>query len=331
MENGIVIYGIIEMNASLEAEIENVNRPGIPTVSPIKVKDIAAVISHKPAVTYNTLSTEQVMKDLAVHQAVLEKVMEKFTVIPVKFGTMLESEDEVITLLEKGYMLLHNLLQERAGKIELDIVAWWETQEILPVISRQNKQVREKQQEIAQKGDTVSQQDKVVLGQYIEQALQVEKERCQHLILQALQQEAEDVCTHSLADDQMVFNAAFLLARDHEAAFYQAIDALDESLQGRLYFRIVGPLPTYSFSTIQIHKIDPDRVKTAREILGLPTKITTKTVHAAYHKRAKEIHPDKQGAREDSKEFQRIHEAYLTLKSFTENGAIFPELYQYRQ
>lgn len=331
MQNGISIYGVIKTGGSLASREIDVGSTEAPAVFTIGFKDLAAVVSSNPLTSYDALSREKAIKDLAVHQLVLEKVMERFTVVPVKFGTMLESEDEVITFLEKAYTLLSDLLDKREGKIELDIAAWWELPEILPVIAQQNSRVREKQQEIAQKGDTVSLEDKMVLGQYIEQALNARKDSYQQVILQTLKQEAEDVCLHEPADDQMICNVAFLLEKKNEASFRHTIDALDQDLQSHVHFRVVGPLPTYSFSTIQIKRIDPDSVEAAKKTLGLPAEITAKAVHDAYHKLAKEFHPDRRGGEEDSEEFQRIHSAYITLRDFVDNGLIHPELYQYAQ
>ena len=331
MQNGISIYGVIKTGGSLASRKIDVGSTETPAVFTIGFKDLAAVVSSNPLTSYDALSREKAIKDLAVHQLVLERVMERFTVVPVKFGTMLESEDEVITFLEKAYTLLSDLLDKREGKIELDIAAWWELPEILPVIAQQNSRVREKQQEIAQKGDTVSLEDKMVLGQYIEQALNARKDSYQQVILQTLKQEAEDVCLHEPADDQMICNVAFLLEKKNEASFRHTIDVLDQDLQSHVHFRVVGPLPTYSFSTIQIKRIDPDSVEAAKKTLGLPAEITAKAVHDAYHKLAKEFHPDRRGGEEDSEEFQRIHSAYITLRDFVDNGLIHPELYQYAQ
>ncbi|HEY4385990.1 MAG TPA: GvpL/GvpF family gas vesicle protein [Ktedonobacteraceae bacterium] len=330
MKDGLLIYGIIRADSLLESEKMDIGSPAAPAVFTVRFKDLAAVVSTHPLVAYDTLPKEQVMKGLAVHQLVIEKVMERFTVVPVKFGTMVESKDEIVKFLEKGYALLSDMLEKRKGQIELDIVAWWELPEILPILSRQNSQIQEKQQEIAQKGDRASEEDKILLGQYIQQALSTEKVGYQQLISQMLQQEAEDVCMHNQLDDQIIFNAAFLLEKQNEASFHRAIDTLDQDLQGRLHFRVVGPLPTYSFSTIQVKRIDPESVEAAKKTLALPAEFTDKDVQDAYHKLAREYHPDTSSG-EDTQEFQRVHSAHTTLRDFMEHGSIYPEVYQYTQ
>jgi hypothetical protein len=330
MKNGIYIYGIIKTSGPQELGEIGAGNKAIPDVMTIRFKDITAVVSHSPLITYDALTKEEVVKELAIHQFVLEKVMARFTVVPIKFGTMVETEDEVIEFLENGYDLLSNQLDKMEGKIELDIVAWWELPKILAAISRDNSQIQEKQQQLAQQGEHASIEDKVLLGQYIEQALKAEKARHHQLILQTLEQGAEDVHLHDLAIDEMILNAAFLLAKKNEEIFHASVHSLDQKLESKVNFRVVGPLPPYSFSTILLKRVDQESLEEAKKTLGLTGEITDKTIRDAYHQLIKEYHPDVKNG-EDAREFQLVLTAYRTLKDFIENGLIYPEVYQWAQ
>ncbi|GER86455.1 hypothetical protein KDW_06170 [Dictyobacter vulcani] len=328
MTNGIYIYGVIKLSNSQEPQNFGIDNPAIPRVFTVGFQDIAAVVSPRPLMRYDSLEQEQVVQDLAIHNFVIEKAMERFTIVPIKFGSMVEAEAEVTEFLTKGYTLLHEILKRMEGHRELDVVARWELSKVLPIISRENSQIREKQQEIAAKAGNASMEDKIILGQYIERALTAEKTRYHQAILQALQPVAEEVGVHDIAGDEMIFNAAFLLATPAVDAFYHALDALDQSLESSVNFRVVGPLPPYSFATIEVKRFDRASIDEAREILHLPVDITAKTVRDAYHQLAKEHHPDT-NSEEDSREFQRINTAYTTLQDFTENGLIYPQVYQW--
>lgn len=329
MKNGIYIYGIIKTSGSQEFGEIGIGNNAASNVLTVGFKDLAAVVSKSPLVVYDSQDKEKVIKDLVTHQFVIEKVMESFTIVPVKFGTMVETEDEVIKFLEKGYVLLSNELGKSEGKIELDVVAWLDLPKTIAAISRNNSQIQEKQQKLALKGANVSIEDKVMLGQYIEQALKAEKASYHQLILQTLKQGVEDVCLHDLANDEMIFNAAFLLEKKNKEFFDTVVDTLDQKLENNVNFRVVGPLPLYSFSTIVFKTIDPEQIEEAKKTMGLTGEITDKAIRDAYHQLAKEYHPDKNSG-EDSIEFQLIHAAYRTLKNFIENGLIQVELYQWK-
>lgn len=329
MTNGIYIYGIIKNSTPQEPRGFSINNAAVPQVFTISFQDLAAVVSINPFTRYESLEQEKAVKDLAIHNYVVEKAMERFIILPVKFGTMVETKDEVMAVLDKGQNLFRDMLSRMEGHIELDVVARWELPNVLAAISRENDQVRAKQQEMTEKGGNVSIEDKIILGQYVGQAMQTKKVEYQQAILHALQQEVEDVCQHDLASDEMIFNAAFLLDKQREDVFYRAIDVLDQKLESRIHFRIVGPLPPYSFSTIEVRRLDLASIEEAKKALRLPAEITDKSVRNAYHQLAKEYHPDKSSAVE-SEEFQRINAAYTTLQDFVEKGLIYPKVYQWQ-
>jgi hypothetical protein len=327
MNNGIYIYGFIRTSEPQEFGAIGIGDTAS-TVRTLGYKDIAAVVSDSPFVVYNSLKKEKTVKDLVTHQFVLEKVMERFTVVPVKFGMMVETEAEAIAFMEKGYTLLSSELSKIEGKIEMDVVASWDLSKILATISRHNLQVQEKQKELAMKGAKASVEDKIALGKVIEQAVQAEKSKYQQVILQTLKEGAEDVRLHNVANDEMIFNAGFLLARKDKQLFTEALNTLDRDMENMVNFRLIGPLPLYSFSTILLEKIDPRKFEEARKLFGLDGEITDKKVRDTYHQLVRKCHPDK-GGKADSLDFHLVHAGYKTLKDFTAKGLVHVGVYQW--
>ncbi|MGB8343866.1 MAG: GvpL/GvpF family gas vesicle protein [Ktedonobacteraceae bacterium] len=327
MSNGFYIYGLVRSSEPQEFGDIGIGNPASPVLT-VGFQDIWAVVSDSPFVVYDSLAKEKTIKDLVTHQFVIEKVMEHFTIVPVKFGTMVENADEVIAFLEKGYPLLSNELSRMEQKIEMDVVARWDMSKILAALPRHHLPVQEKQQEIALKGDRASVEDKIALGKVIEQALQTEKARYQQLILRALKAGAADARLHNLASDEMIFNAGFLVEKKDEHSFTGAIDALDRDLEDAVNFRVVGPLPAYSFATILLERIDPRKLAAAKKLFGLNGEITAQAVRDTYHQLAQQCHPDKRGAA-DALDFHLVHSAYRTLKDFTEKGLLHVGMYQW--
>lgn len=325
MESSIYIYGLIQTRTPQNFGELGIDNQTYFDVFTLGHKDIAAVVSKRPPIPYDAMKKEDIIKNLVFHQYVIEQVMKRFTVLPVKFGTQIETEDAIREFLEDGYTLISNEISKAEGKIELDVVAWWELPKILPSLSFYNDQIREMQQKIATKGAQVDVKDKITLGHAVEQALQREKARYQQFLLRLLKQEAIDVCMHDLANDEMVFNAAFLLEKDNEERFYATVQKGDQLLKSLLNFRVVGPLPPYSFSTILFKRLDPAKIEEAKKVLGLTGEITAQTLHETYYQRAKHYHPDtKEG--ETTMEFQRLRDAHEMLKNFIDHGWIFTEV-----
>jgi hypothetical protein len=329
MKNGIYIYGIIKMSEPQEfGEIGIGSEPS--HVHTIGYKDIAAVVSKSPLTAYTSEAKEKVIKDLITHQFVIEKVMSNFTIVPVKFGTQVETTDDAVSFLEKGYDLLNDELCKTKQKIELDVVASWDVQKVLTSVYHQDPQIQKQQQDLAQQGTVARIEDKIKLGKLIEQTLQSEKARYSDLILQTLQAGAVDVCLHELAGDEMIFNAAFLLEKRHEEQFTTIVNNLNQQLKNAVNFRIIGPLPVYSFSTILLEKLDTQKLEEAKKVLALHEEITDKTVRDAYHQLAQEYHPDTR-RNKDATQFPHINAAYRTLKNFVANGLMRIEVYRWEK
>lgn len=297
-------------------------------VTTVWLNNLAAVVSDSPWKVYKSVAKEETVKDLVTHQFVIEKVMEKFNVIPVKFGTMLESEAEVKIFLDKGFFFLRNTLRQMEGKIELDVVASWKLPQAAVSLYRRSSLIKRKQAEIAAKDDKATLEDKVALGKLVERALNSKKARLRKLIAETLRRETVDVCLHDLADENMIFNAAFLVEKQNEEFFNKALNLLDQKLEDTLNFRLVGPLPPYSFATVLIETIDPREVEEAKKTLGLNGDITTKTVSEAYRRLAQEFHPDKLEGR-DPLHFNLINASYRVLKNFAEKGLIHTDIYRF--
>ena len=330
MKRGISLYGVIKASELKEPEKIGIGNNAVPDVMTIRFMDIAAVASWNPLVAHDSETREKIVKGLAIHQFIVEKVMAQCTILPIKFGTMLETEEDVMVFLTNGYTLLRSELDRIEGKMELDVVANWQLSKAIQELSRHNSQIQEQQQNLARQGNKVSVEDKIKLGRSIERALNAEKAEYHQTMLQALKPGMEDVCLHDLVNDEMIFNAAFLLEKRNEEYFYTNIDTLDRTLEGNVNFRVVGPLPPYSFSTVLLKRIDPASIEEAKRTLGVTGELTDEVIRDAYHQLAKAYHPDKQGGA-NSQEFQLVHDAYNTLKDFLEHGLIYPAFYQWRQ
>jgi len=327
MKNGIYIYGVIKTS-----DPQEFGRIGIgdknSQVLTIGFKDLAAVVSKSPFMVYDSLAKEKTVKDLVTHQFVIEKVMADFTIIPVKFGTMVETEDEVIKLMRKGYFLLRNALRKMDGKIELDVVASWKLPKILAMIYAEDRRVQKKQQEITLKGDKVTVEEKIALGKLIEQTLNIRKVRESRFILQTLKKNAVEICLHDLTGDEMIFNAAFLIKTANKEKFNKVLDRLDQRFEDTLNFRLVGPLPPYSFSTILFKRISKLEVEKAKKTLGLNGEITDKLLSHTYRQLAQVHHPDK-NVSQGQLEFDLINSAYKILKDFTKKGFFDVNIYHW--
>jgi len=316
---GKYLYGVIK-----KADNQNLSLSGLTTVG---YQSLAAVVEEKEVKDYHKLAKEETVGELIAHQQIIEKIMEQSSILPVKFGTILKDEETVKSVLEKGYFFLRNTLRDIEDKIELDLVCFWNEAKAAQITYQKSKKVRNLQEKITKKVKITS-EDKIALGKLVADYLSEKREKLRDQILKRLKKEAVGTCSHTLADVNMLLNQAFLLERTNEEAFNHTLNQLDSKFADLLNFRLVGPLPPYSFATLLIASLNEEDVRKARETLKLNGQISPERLKQTYDKLAMKLHPDKGGS---PLEFELVTAAYKTVKNFIENGLVAVSLYKWEE
>lgn len=321
-EENKYIYGVIEAK-----EDKDFGPIGLGSdkdeVHTIRYKDLAAVVGNSPIIDYNLLDKESLMRQLATHQAVVEKVMEDYSVLPIKFGTTAGSTGEVEEILKTAYREFKVALEAIDSKIELDLVALWNSDDsdaVFRDILNEEADIRELQRAISLKPSTESLEDRIMLGKMVALALDKRRDEYAAEILDFLKEYTEDLRVNRTVADKMITNLAFLMRREEQKRFDDRVDELDRRYDGKIDFRCVGPLPPYSFSTIVVERMKFHIVDLARKVLGLDEEATMSEIKEAHRKLAIQYHPDRNSADEGREDwFQKITEAYRILTYYCEH------------
>lgn len=313
-EDGRYVYGFVSTN-----ERKNLGFIGIEggEVLTFPYQDISAVVSDLPLIQFSSLSKETLLRNLAVYQAVIERVMKSHKIIPMKFGTVVQGEEELKRILKKGYGQINANLKKMENQIELDVAALWsDLGTTLKEIGEEEGIKRFKEQATSKPPDQVFEL-KIKAGKMVKELLDKKREQAAAKILNILKKEIEGHRCHDVMDDSMIMNVAFLIKEDKEKLFESTVHQLDKQYKGRINFRIVGPLPPYSFTTLEMERMEFRELNEAREILGLGEEATKGVINEAYREMSKKFHPDSNpDDQEAQKRFEKITKAYQTLSNY---------------
>lgn len=278
--------------------------------------DIAAVVSDCPLIDFHGMAKEELVLYLAEHQRATEEVMKRqATILPVKFGTLLEDEGQVEEMLHWGHRDLRAGLAAMEGKIEVEVVATWDVEQVFAEIG-QEEEIAKLKAEIAGKLPWQTISAKVKLGKMVKASLDRRKEEHRQRMLGFLASQTADVQVNVASADQVVMNVALLIDAYQQDDFEAKVHQLDERFEGRLNFKLVGPLPPYSFSTVEVRKVSPEEVEEARKLLSLGMEATEGEIQKAYRRQARRYHPDVAPDDPEAEErFRRITAAYRLLTS----------------
>jgi len=310
------IYGVIASGETMSFGPIGIGERG-DEVHTVPYRDLAAVVSDCPAVDYGAVKDkERIVRDLAAHQAVIEEVMKRFTVLPIKFGTTVKGQDEVKTFLRQGHFILREAHAAMESKVEVEVVVAWDLPSVFQEISAEEP-IAKLRARIEGMSRLRSTPERVKVGKMVYESLNRRRESCQQEVLSTLAGCVLDLQKNSLMNDEMVMNIAFLLDKGRQKEFDRRLDELDEKLGGRLDFRRIGPLPPYSFSTVEVRPMTRHKVKQARELLDVGREASLSEVKRAYYALAQEHHPDAQpGDKAAEERFAQIAAAHQLLSSY---------------
>ncbi|NQT73925.1 MAG: GvpL/GvpF family gas vesicle protein [Chloroflexi bacterium] len=287
--SGKYIYGIIDSSDDVAWDISGLgNRSPVHTIAD---RGIACVLSDYDGDDFGALSKEQVVRYLLAHQTVLENVIWRHTVLPVKFGTILTTSQEVNALLSEGHSIFTTVMALYGDKWEIEVVATWNVGRILQEISVE-PEIMQAKQSIASHGLHQNVEERIRLGQMVKTLMDRRRDSYRERMMDFLKPLTVDVQPNALVSDELVMNVAFLVEKSMQEEFDSRVKQLDDLFQDQINFRVLGPMPPYSFATIEVKRSSMEEVEEAKQLLELDTPFTEPEVRKAYRRLAAQSHPD---------------------------------------
>jgi hypothetical protein len=214
-------------------------------VSTVHYKNLAAVVSDAPLEVLD--STRE---NVLAHERVNETVMRDHTVIPMSFGTIFRTRDDIVELLRSASGAFGDVLQKMRNKLEFGLKVLWDRDQAIRELESEDEDIGRLKKEISgQKGPTYF--ARMQYGRLVDAALQARSERYVAEILNDLRDVSVASRINKPIGDKMIMNAAFLISRDCEGAFDARVKAIAKRF-GALTFKYTGPWPPYNFVNIRL-------------------------------------------------------------------------------
>ena len=211
----------------------------------VHFKNLAAVVSDAPLEVLD--STRE---NVLAHERVNETVMREHTVIPMSFGTIFKTREDIVELLRSAAEAFGDVLNKMQNKLEFGLKVLWDRDQAIREVEHEDEDISRLKKEISsQKGPTYF--ARMQYGRLVDAALQSRSERYVAEILDELRDVSVASRVNKPIGDKMIMNAAFLISRDQESAF----DAKVKSIASRfdkMTFKYTGPWPPYNFVNIRL-------------------------------------------------------------------------------
>lgn len=245
-DDGKYVYAIIESNASRSFGSIGIGGRG-DQVYTIHHNGLAAVVSDTPVVVY-----DPTRENAMTHESVNEKVMEKFTVIPMSFGTVFRTEEDVVEFLKHTSEPLRDVLKKMQDKIEFGLKVNWDPDVVLKDVEQEREEIRRLKEEITSNNLASTYFARMQLGRLVEQAMNERADGYVREIYEFLRDDAIASRHNKPIGEKMILNAAFLVHRSKAEELEQRVQEIAKKYENQLRFLFTGPWPPYNFVNIRL-------------------------------------------------------------------------------
>jgi hypothetical protein len=244
-EGGKYVYCIIRVDR--QREFGAIGIGGGKRVYTVGFQELAAVVSDTPIVIY-----DPTRENVLAHEFVNETVMREHTLIPMSFGTVFRSEDDVTELLRSTHQAFSDVLDKMKDKIEFGLKVLWDREKVVANLERDNDEIRRLKDEISRHSASSTYFARMQLGRLIEVALEEMSSQYVADIHDALKPVAVASRSNKPIGDRMILNAAFLVDRASEVGFDERVKETSRRYEELLTFKYSGPWPPYNFVNIKL-------------------------------------------------------------------------------
>jgi Gas vesicle synthesis protein GvpL/GvpF len=207
--------------------------------------DLAAVVSDAPLEVL-----DPTRDNVLAHQRVNETVMKQHTVLPMSFGTVFKTHDDVVELLRSASEAFSDVLNKMEAKLEFGLKVVWDRDAIIREIEQEDEDIRRVKAELqAHKGSTYF--ARMQYGRLVDAALQAKSEQYVADTFAALRGASVAARSNKLIGERMILNAAFLVNRRDAREFDRCVKALGARYD-KLTYKYTGPWPPYNFVNIRL-------------------------------------------------------------------------------
>jgi len=270
----------------------------------VPYRDIAAVTYEVKKRIFEKMGKEKLNRWLLWYQKVNVDLFQNSTMVPLRFGNIVEDTENIKEFLAQTYLHLKSALNRVRGKVEFAVQLSWDLKAVL--------------QEIAQGGkDKLDLSKAIESGKILFKAAEKKRKNLTSAVHRRLCPLAVEFAEGKRMNESMLMNRSYLIEKEKESLFDKAMEKLGRENKAYLSFRYFGPLPPYSFVPLKFDKGNFDLINEARKILQLPQKTSLEAIKKSYRKLSLKYHPDRNPDHLAAEQyFKKMTRAYDVLKSY---------------
>lgn len=210
----------------------------------------------------NLANMDWVEKRIRQHERAIEEIMKDIAVLPFKFGTIFQSEENVENLLKERNTEFKQIITNLEGKEEWGLKIYCDAEKFRGTLKKEDEKIQDIDKQIASatKGKAFLLEKKKdelikdIINKKISEYTQDSFERLKRVCLEA---KINKILPKEVTEknEDMVLNAAFLISKKRVEEFNNVIQYLKTKYSDKgLILDCTGPWPAYNFCTLPKEK-----------------------------------------------------------------------------
>jgi hypothetical protein len=194
-------------------------------------------------------------ENILAHQKVIEEVMKEFnSILPLRFGNIAATPDEIRNLLNRRYSEFMELLRTFENKVEINVKCTWKNMgRIFKEINEENAAFIKIKEDVKKEHDIIRKEKKIAeAGKMVKKGLNEKKEKEAESMLIAFKKATFEYKQNKTTGDAMFFNTAFLINSGREKEIDNIMSDIGEQYKDRIDFSYTSPMPIFNFIDLKI-------------------------------------------------------------------------------
>ena len=187
-------------------------------------------------------------RHLVTHTTVLNEVAECHPVLPMRFGSVLDSRSSVVAeLLRPRLEHFESLLQRVAGKHQFNVRARYVLDRVLAEVVASGSEVRGRREQTRERPEDATHHQRIRLGERSARAVEARRVRDGREILERLSAHVHGYVVKDVSGMDSIAEFSFAVTDDERARFEAEAQALAQDMDGLARICLVGPMALYDF------------------------------------------------------------------------------------
>jgi hypothetical protein len=186
-------------------------------------------------------------RHIAATQRVLRALNAEFDLLPMAFGTISNSQDDLRLFLDDHHDLLTMQLQRVSGAIEMSLRLSFDVQDPIAYLVERTPVLLAARQQTFHGRRPPTNDNKIRLGQMVDEALRQYREARTAQVVDAISASCAEIIALPVRGEKEIANLATLVSRSGIDQFEAAVQASAAQIEEDIAFNIGGPWPPHNF------------------------------------------------------------------------------------